>query len=400
MNSRSRTQWPLLLTGVVGLLASCWSLAPRSTGQAGTTTGPHRTCTYDPDPKHLWNRLFEACRALIKGAETSDPWQLDPFLWRWDADLVFTGEAQKTALAVLDDFIAKDGHTLIKDPLKRALLQRDLWTLFDSLALDTPRWGAARKNPQKELAKRVARIIPRLSLTTEEIRRLPNNYAQAVAAKEAWFLPSGLWEPKGSWVLLGDESHLPLALTHVHFFGGRSTIFVFLQLPGGREKTEQFLDNLRKRGPDAQPFPGETQVVLVRQMQLIDDRGKPVTTSMTESLQMRGQGMRELKLSRRALLEGKPSLKVVGEDDGERDYLLFMGNNVGAGPSKVLRSCGSCHQGRGINSVLSYRRFKPLPLTPMVSPALIASKREDEEMKSRVWKGNRFEWGLLRGLIP
>ncbi len=397
MNSRSRTRWPLLLTGVVvGLLGSCWSVAPRSTGDAGTPSAPHRTRIYDPDPQHLWNRLYEASRALIKGAETSDPWELDPFLWRSDA-YVFTGEAQKTALEVLDDFIAKDGHTLVNDPLKRALLQRDLWMLFDSL--EPPRWGAARKNPQTELAKRVARIIPRLSLTTEEIKRLPNNYAEAVAAKEAWFLPSGLWEPKGPWVLLGDESHLPLALNHVHFFGGRSTFFVFLRMPGGREKTEQLLDNLRKRGPDATPLSAETQVVLVRQMQLINDQGKPVTTSVTESLQMRGQGVFELKLSRRAFLEGKPSLKVVGEDDRERDYLLFMGHNAGDGPSKVLNSCFHCHQRRGINSVLSYGRFKPLPLTPTVSPALIATKREDEEMGSRVWKGNRYEWGLLRGLI-
>jgi hypothetical protein len=340
--------------------------------------------------------LYEASRALIKGTETSDPWELDPFLWRSDA-YVFTGEAQKAALEVLDEFLARDGHTLVKDPLKRALLQRDVWTLFDSL--QPPRWGAARKDPQTELAQRLARIIPRLSLSTEEIKRLPNNYAQAVAAKEAWFLPSDLWEPKGPWVLLGDESRLPLALTHVHFFGGRSTFFVFLRLPGGREKTEQLLDNLRKRGPDATPLPAETQVVLLRQMQLLDDQGKPVTTSVTESLQMRSQGVFELKLSRRALLEEKPSLKVVGEEDRERDYLLFMGNNAGAGPSKVLKSCFHCHQGGGINSVLSYARFQPLPLTPRVSPALIASKREDEERAGRIWKANRYEWGLLRGLI-
>jgi hypothetical protein len=340
--------------------------------------------------------LYEACRALIKGAETSDPWQLDPFVWRSDA-YVFTGEAQKTALAVLDDFIARDGHTLVKDPLKRALLQRDLWALFD--ALQPPRWGAARDNPETELARRLAQIIPRLSLTTEEIKKLPNNYAQAVAAKEAWFLPSDLWEPKGPWVLLGDETGLPLALTHVQFFGGRSTFFVFLRVPGGREKTEQLLDDLRKRGPDDKPLPAGTQVVLMRQMQLIDDRGKPVTTSVTESLQMRGQGAFELKLSRQAFLEGKPGLQVVGEEDRERDYLLFLGNNAGAGPSKVLTSCFHCHQGTGINSVLSYGRFKPLPLTPRVSPVLIASKREDEERWSRIWKGNRYEWGLLRGLI-
>jgi hypothetical protein len=384
----------LLLTGlVVGLHSVCCSFAPRSPGQAGTPSAPRRTQIFDPDPQHLWNRLYDASRALIKGAETSDPWELDPFLWRSDA-YVFTGQAQKSALEVLDEFIARGGHTLVKDPLKRALLQRDLWALFDSL--QPPRWGAGRKNPETELARRLARILPRLGLTGEEIKRLPDNYAQAVAAKEA---PGGLWDPEGPWVLLGDQSQLPLALTHVHFFGGRSTFFVFLRLPGGREKTEQFLDDLRKRGTDATPLPAETQVVLLRLMQLIDEQGKPVTTRVTETLQMRSPAVLELKLSRRAFLEGKPSLKVVGEDDRERDFLLFMGHNAGAGPSQVLKSCFHCHQGGGIRSVLSYGRFTPLPLTPRVSPVLIASKREDKEMASRIWKGNRFEWGLLRGLI-
>jgi hypothetical protein len=363
---------------------------------------PQSTVIYDPDPQHLWNRLHTTCRALINGAEASDPWQLDPFLWH-DGDYQFSGEAQKAALNVLDEFLAKNGHTLVKDPLRRALLQRDLWALFDSPGL--PRWPA-RKDPQMEVTARLARIIPRLSLTAEEIKKLPNNYAEAVAAKEAWFLPADLWEPKGPWVLLGDEAQLPLALTHTEFFGGRSTFFVFLRLPEGREQTMKFLDELRKRGPNAEPppLPSGTDVALVRQMQVIDDRGKPVTTNVTESVQMRGVGdpilkAFELKLSRQALLAGKPSLKRIGEEDRERDYLLFMGNNAGRGPSKVLGSCFGCHRVEGINAVLSYGRFKPLFMIPTAKPTLIAAKREDVERWSRAWKANRYEWGLLQGMI-
>jgi hypothetical protein len=224
---------------------------------------------------------------------------------------------------------------------------------------------------------------------------------QAVAAKEAWFLPADLWEPQGPWVLLSDEAQLPLALTHVEFFGGRSTFFVFLRLPEGRKQTLTFLDDLRKRGPDDKPLPlpSGTQVALVRQMLLIDDRGRLVTTNVTESLQMR-DGTFELKLSRRAFLAGKPSLKRVGEEDRERAYLLLMGNNIGNGSSKVLESCGRCHGGmNGINSVLSYQRFKPLPLIPTAKPTLVASTREDVEMLSRVWKANHFDWGLLQGMM-
>jgi hypothetical protein len=355
---------------------------------------------YDPDPQHLWNRLHDAFRAGKEDGQAGDPWELDPYLWR-NEDYLASAKGLKTSLNVLDEFITENGHSLIKDPRKRALLQRDLWTLFDSLYV--PRLGAAKKNPQMELAARVARIIPQLSLTADEIKKLPNNYQEAVAAKEAGLLPADLWEPKGPWVLLGDETRLPLALRHVHFFGGRSTFFVFLQLTDGREQTLKVLDDLRKRGPGARPnpLPSGAQVALVRQLQLIDDQGRRVTTNVTESLRMRGQGFRELKLARRAFLAGKPSLKVIGEDDRERDDLLLLGNNLGPGSSKVLGSCSRCHQGEagGINSVFSDLRFKPLPQTPTVQPVLIASKREEEEMGSGAWKGNRYEWGLLQGLI-
>jgi hypothetical protein len=248
----------------------------------------------------------------------------------------------------------------------------------------------------------VARIIPRLSLTTEEIKNLPDNYAEAVAAKEPWYLPADLWNPKGPWVLLGEKNNfMPLAMNHVHFFGGRSTFFVFLRLPDGREQTEKYLAALRKLAPGAtpDPFPPGAEAVLVRQLQLIDDQGKPVTTNVTETLQTRA-GSFELKLNRRAFLEGKPSLKATGENDSERDYLLFIGENAGQGPSKVLPSCAKCHTGvGGINSVFSAQRFKPIPLIPTAKRELIATQREDVEISSRAWAANRFEWGLLRGLI-
>ena len=140
-------------------------------------------------------------------------------------------------------------------------------------------------------------------------------------------------------------------------------------------------------------------MALVRQMQLIDDQGKRVTTNVTESLRMR-EGPFEMKLNRRAFLAGKPSLKAIGADDLERDELLLMGANIGPGPSKVLATCARCHDKvGGINSVFSAQRFRPLPRTPAVKPELFAAKREDVEMSSWAWTANRYEWGLLQGLI-
>jgi hypothetical protein len=410
-----RIRWPLLLTGVIVVSAlTCWWLSSPQPTRAEAAPqqraaidkaapASQLTTVYDPDPQHLWNRLHDAFRSRTGDGKTGDPWELDPFLWQNEQYLA-SEKGLKTSLDVLDEFIAKNGHTLIKDPLKRALLQRDLWTLFDSLSV--PRLGAVQKNPQMELAIRVARIIPRLSLTADEIKKLPDNYAEAVAAKEGWFLPGDLWDPKGPWVLLSDEAGLPLAVNHVHFFGGRSTFYVFLRLSDEREQTVKYLGELRKLAPGSKPapLPAGIQVAIVRQMQLIDDKGKRVTTNITESLHIRTQepsaiGEFELKLNRRELLAAKPSLKLTREDDRERDYLLFMGNNAGQGPSKILGSCFSCHQGRGFDSVLSYRRFKPPPLTSPAHPELIASTREKETISNRSWKVYRYEWGLLQGLI-
>jgi hypothetical protein len=378
-----------------GSVAALRTLAPPPT-RAADPPASSVVAIYDPDPNHLWNRLHQALRAMIAGAQMSDPWELDPFVRRYD-EFVYDGEAQKNTLAVLGEFLAKDGHTLVKDPLKRALLQRDLRTFFESLSL--PRRPAVKKDPRMELAVRLARAISRLSLTADEIKKLPDNYAEAVAVKAAWILPADLWDPKGPWVLLDDAWHDPVALGHAQFFGGRSTFFEFLQLPDGREQTLKFLDNLRKRTSPEPQLPSGTRFALMRQMQLIDNGGKLVTTNITESLQLRGQGVFEFKLKRQELLTGKPSLKVVGEHDLERDYILFLGNNLASGPSKVMDSCFHCHQQGGTNALLSYRRFRNFLRTPAVTPDLIAGERKDVEGTSWRWAASRYEWGLLQGLI-
>jgi hypothetical protein len=400
MNSLSRIRWPVLLTAVVAVsgLASCWFFVPQPTRGAAALPAAKGIVIYDPDPGHLWNRLHHALRAMIAVAKTNDPEELDPFVRRYD-EYVFNGEAQKTALRVLDEFIAGDGHNLIKDPLRRAFLQRDLRTLFDSLPV--PRRAAAKSNPQMELAVRLGRIISRLGLTADEIKKLPDNYAEAAAAKAAWYLPTDLWDPKGPWVLLGDKNwQLPLAGTHVEFFGGRSTFFVFLRTDG-REQTLRFLDDLQKPASDSKsrPIPPGYQLALLRQMQVIDDRGALVTTKVTECLQLRGEGFGfELKLNRREFLAGKPSLKVIGENDLERAHVLLLGNNAGPGPSKIRDSCGHCHSGIGHHSVFSYHSFALLR-TPRLKPELIAATRKDVETTSHFWMAQRYEWGLLQGLL-
>ena len=99
---------------------------------------------YDPDPNHLWNRLHQALHVrltdlgnpekeqpLLPGDQSYHALELDAFLWPDRSTYLRFGEPHKTALAVLDEFLAKDGEKLIQEPVKRAFLQRDLWAVFD-----------------------------------------------------------------------------------------------------------------------------------------------------------------------------------------------------------------------------------------------------------------------------
>src|SRR5262249_24641680 len=169
-----------------------------------------------------------------------------------------SGPASREALALLDEFLDKQGERLVKDSLKRALLQRDLWTLFDWAA--APDWTKLDEknqfiNERRELQTRLGCVIPRLALSAREIEQLPDNYATAVKAKRypaefhagrksAVFLPADLWDSNGPWVHLGASDGQPLAGSHVSFFDGRSTFMVFLRLPEGRDQTLKYLEQV------------------------------------------------------------------------------------------------------------------------------------------------------------
>src|SRR5262249_61776152 len=106
------------------------------------------------------------------------------------------------------------------------------------------RWLVApnQKDGEIELAARVAKVLPRLALTADQIKALPDNCAEAVAARKFpdWFEAGRLWDADGPWVLLGSEEKVPLARTHLEIFGGRSAFFVFLRLPEGPDQTRNY----------------------------------------------------------------------------------------------------------------------------------------------------------------
>lgn len=409
---------------------------------------------YDPDPNHIWNRLHATfyVREDLPGTQLL-PDALDPPFWRHTTYLLTQPSHQK-ALRVLDEFLQTHAENLIHDPVKRAVLQRDLWAVFDWSVEMSPGYEKERH----ELQARLADVLRRLALTAEQIGSLPDNYAHAVASGEfakeydpdhqdRAFLPPDLFEPQGPWVELeGRGKPLPVAEQHDSFFSGRSSFLVFLRLPAGRKATFDYLKALWNSPPFSSPtyspvqeealnpnlpqLPPGTQVVLLRQMTLFDDQGKLMASPITESVQTRvyrsvtpssapaldidqiiaisGQDFYAIRLSRPLLFAGHAGgLRAARPDD--RDFALFGG----AGPDEgspghytplaayypVVKACVMCHREVGIHSLSTRGGLLPPNLLQRDPPTEASGPRWWQDARILSWKQDQEDWRLLRGYL-
>ena len=408
---------------------------------------------YDPYPKHLWNRLYDAFfirvdqTGVTYGAEA-----LDPLLWRETKHLL-SGSSRQRAMSILEEFLRAHGENQIRDPVRKALLERNLWAVFD--------WSVSSDGDhaveRRELQIRLAEVLRRLALTTGEIKSLPDNYAQAVtsgafateydpANRNRPFLPPDLLQPHGPWVCIkGDWK--PVAENHVAEVSGRSRFFVFVRLPQGRQATLDYFQSLWNvaepwaageldptRGslnPKLPQFPIGTQVALLRQMMLFDRNGALVPTPITESVQIRvyraitarhdqnnvsidwpaartEQDFYEIRLSQTQLFAGKAGgLRAIVRDETELPVFQTHGfdafelaakEQVPLEKSKVgiFDSCASCHSAPGINSLQS-RRELLRPNRSQLDPDPPYDSLWWETQNALSWKANRYDWGLLSG---
>ena len=365
---------------------------------------------YASDPDQIWNRLFRLfyVRHARNGGQYGGD-ELDPYLWE-ETKYLLSGPSHEEALKVLDEFLQQHSENLVRDPLRRAVFQRDLLGVYEWLAAQSDERGSLHP----ELQKRIGEAIRRLALTANEIGKLPDNYNDAIlshafpvaydaANANEPFLPADLFDPTGPWVCLGEEHGRPVASTHLHFFRGRSVFLVFFQVPGGRSKTLDYLDQLRNipKGwgpneerplfpyPEPPQFPIGTRMALVRQMVLSDASGHPIATHLTESVQVRvyraihfdlggtgahSQDFFEFTLSRERLLSGQAGgLRAIGQ--GEKEFAFFLSHGIDPfeeeeAPERFagtgLRSCSACHEAAGMHSFLSYsrERFGPVDVPP------------------------------------
>jgi len=290
---------------------------PKMPVSASSQRAEKAIALYDPNPAHIWNRLYDAL--LIRedsagakyGAES-----LDPLLWL-NSDHLLAEPSHQHALRILDEFLQTHAENQIHNPVKRAILQHDLWAVFDwSVQQESLRQRPNYDKEKRELQVRLAEVLRRLALTPEEIASLTANYGQAVASgafareydsahPERAFLPPDLFDPQGPWVRISGTYYFgqqPVAIDHVVSVSGRSRFLVFVHLPGGRKATLDYfrvLWNFPKPwvefdahgqtavNPDLPQFPAGTQVALLRQMTLFDNQGALAEAPITESVQIR-----------------------------------------------------------------------------------------------------------------
>jgi hypothetical protein len=122
-----------------------------------TTTNDWRL--YNPDANHIWNRLYRSLyrRVGVDGQEYGYD-ELDPLLW-YSTKYLLNQPANELALADLEEFLSTHAERVITDPLQRAIMQRDLWAIFD--------WTTESQinSPEKlKLQNKLALVIKRLAL--------------------------------------------------------------------------------------------------------------------------------------------------------------------------------------------------------------------------------------------
>jgi hypothetical protein len=379
---------------------------------------------YHPDPLHLWNRLHDAL--LVRRGPDGKTYghdRLEPLLWPESKHLLH-GPSHDAAAAVLQEFLKVRGEKLIDDPVKRAVLQRDLWLIFNWLqgshsdfAEPKPDASAVRA-AQEKLSKLVAAVIGRLALRPDEIRKLPDNYAAAVASGQFAsrfdprkldrpYLPPDLFTADGSWVCVGRTEGItaPLHLAEGSSHGFNNSIFlVFLRLPAGRAATGEYLKTMPA-------FPKGTEVALVRRALLIDTSHRVVPSPLTESVQLRFEYVpSEFRVSRPQLFVDRAGgLRPVGNDESDFktgfashrwDEFEYRSNGrpfPGPAMRPIKQLCSGCHNADRFADLQSARLINrdDRPWSDLIKEMSIA----DVGASVVRWKAQEASWKALRKLL-
>ena len=397
---------------------------------AGDEGLPAAEQLFDPDPAHPWNQLHRVfyVREMAKGRTYFHDGPDAPF--GREGPFLVEGGSHAKAIETLDAFLKAKDDERIQDSLKRALLQRDLWHVFDKLA---ERSVLAPDDPIKDkqaqrraVQKRLAQVMRRLEQPAAQLRALPDNYAVAIKSgtfpakfnpkrPEQPYLPEDLrLDGTGDWVLISrwyPQSTGLAAPRHADFVAGKAVVVSLLRLPGGRKPTEDFVARLPHRRDDGKQdelpeLPNGSQVALVRRMLLVDDRGTLQATPVTEDVQIRifpkGKEQRffEFILDRAGLLSGHGGLRAIGPD--EADYFGFGAGHDQFDPFSeekprperpALSRCIGCHNAEKLWAVNTFGFGLTVGYQGGLTTDFAAQVGHTVKLKEK-----SYSWGLLHGL--
>lgn len=279
--------------------------------------------------------------------------------------------------------------------LRRALLQRHLWKVFDYtpdrlVDARTGRvWAIPLSHPNRRAQARpkIASLIRRLALPRERIVALPNTLAATIRSGDTAdrhdpedllkpFLPAGIdaiasgtadSRATSPWVPLGASGRSVPAEIHARKFKWRSAFLSFIRAPGDRTET---LERMRKFNRANEAFPVGMQFALIEQAFLISDEGELVLSPLIVSLSLRAyvgrgvsgrkrrrpvakQSMAEFLMQPRQLMQGNAVMKALTPQDrrfesgrlgfidgGDSDPFEKSGRRL---PRPRLASCDVCH---------------------------------------------------------
>ena len=268
-------------------------------------TGRVRGAEGTVDP---YDVLYDVLMTRWKDGKAYAQNETSPAIFAW-SEFPFDDKTFKKFDVALDEFAALPQEKIeAYSDVKRALLQRHLWKVFDT-TFDWDwwkengdwYWGGRKYFPRSHMDRRNASqpklvaLIRRLALTKEQIQSLPNPLAATVKSggfatahdpedRFKPFLRADLYGKDSSFVCLGEDRHEIPVSQHTGKLYSRSMFLQFMRLPGGRKETLEYMEKIKKK---TELFPVGTQFALIEQPYLISKQGEMILSPMIVSVQLR-----------------------------------------------------------------------------------------------------------------
>jgi hypothetical protein len=294
----------------------------------------------------------------------------------------FTDEGTRQVIttstwAQLKDALQAALHESVsRPPVARALMQSDAWAAYDEFFHHSSRRGdqdpfVERRQALLELLRQ---FIKRLALSSDEIKALRNNYADAVATKH---LPD-LFAADSGWIEIELLSHRQ----HDDSAGFRRAARVFIKPRKAPANPAAFVESLKHH----EHLEEVEAVALVVQNLLLNTEGQIVPSPVISDVQFRffkdNNGARptdavlkQLELSRHLLLTAPQTGGFIEFDEKSPGYLTAAGNDY-TFMSRLLegidtpilvplrKRCAQCH-GQSLTTMMTYS-IHDIPPVPTV----------------------------------